>query len=147
MQELISYFMENYYPRAEIVYRLPVSVPIAEFWPVMLQYRRQHALELPLRTASGERFWYVPTDRLLRDGDALAQAARDAQTLAMPPYVQEDGIIDEAFYSSAIEGAYSTRIFQSAGVFRSFSSHASCRAERVLSACSALAFSTSRTQL
>ena len=110
MQELISYFMENYYPRAEIVYRLPVSVPIAEFWPVMLQYRRQHALELPLRTASGERFWYVPTDRLLRDGDALAQAARDAQTLAMPPYVQEDGIIDEAFYSSAIEGAYSTRI-------------------------------------
>ena len=60
MQELISYFMENYYPRAEIVYRLPVSVPISEFWPVMLQYRRQHALELPLRTASGGALLVCP---------------------------------------------------------------------------------------
>lgn len=108
-QELILHFMENYYPRQEIVYRLPVSLPISEFWPEELAYRRDHAIILPLRTATGESFWYVPTKKLLASGDELAQVVRYEDTNALPQYAHETGVMDEAFYSSAIEGAYSTR--------------------------------------
>ena len=108
-QELLQYFMEKYYPRQEIVYRLPASLPIAEFWPEILRYRRERATLLPLHTASGEAFWYVPTDRFLQSGDTLAQAARYESTNRLPHYNHDESIMDEAFYSSAIEGAYSTK--------------------------------------
>ena len=108
-QELLQYFMDNYYPRQEIVYRLPASLPIADFWPEEYQYRKDRASVLPLRTASGESFWYVPTNRFLQSGDALAQASRYESTNELPQYSHDDSIIDEAFYSSAIEGAYSTK--------------------------------------
>ncbi len=108
-QGLILHFIENYYPRQEIVYRLPVSLPISEFWPEELAYRHDHAINLPLRTSSGESFWYVPTKKLLASGDELAQVVRYEDTNRLPQYSHETGIMDEAFYSSAIEGAFSTR--------------------------------------
>ena len=108
-QELLDYFIENYYPRQEIVYRLPMSVPISEFWPEELLYRRNRAVTLPLRASDGESFWYVPTGKLLQAGDALSQVARYESTYALPQYGHDESIIDEAYYSSAIEGAYSTR--------------------------------------
>ena len=108
-QELLDYFIENYYPRQEIVYRLPVSVPVSEFWPEELQYRRKQGVTLPLHTIDGQSFWYVPTGRLLLAGDSLSQAARYENTNDLPQYTHGEGIIDEAFYSSAIEGAFSTR--------------------------------------
>ena len=108
-QELLQYFMDNYYPRQEIVYRLPASLPIADFWPEEIQYRKDRASVLPLRAASGESFWYVPTNRFLQSGDALAQASRYESTNELSQYSHDDSIIDEAFYSSAIEGAYSTK--------------------------------------
>ena len=109
-QELLDYFMKHYYPRQEIVYRLPASLSIAAFWPEMLKHRRDCAEALPLRTASGGTYWYVPTGRFLESGDALAAAARYDSTDTLPQYAHDDSIIDEAFYSSAIEGAYSTRL-------------------------------------
>ncbi len=107
--ELLTYFLENYYPKQEILYRLPVSLSIGDFWPQMLRCRRDRAVVLPLRMAAGGTYWYVPTDKLLRSGDALAGAARYADTNQMPQYEHDNSIADEAFYSSAIEGAYSTR--------------------------------------
>ncbi len=108
-QELLQYFMDHYYPRQEIVYRLPVSLPIASFWPEMLRHRRESAETLPLCTVSGEPFWYVPTVQFLQAGDALASSARYENSDQPPQYDHDESIIDEAFYSSAIEGAYSTR--------------------------------------
>lgn len=108
-QELLRFFFDNYYPRQEIAYRLPMSLSISEFWPEELQFRRDRAVDLPLRTAVSGNFWYVPTDKLLAFGDALAQAARYESTNTLPQYSHDDSIIDEAFYSSAIEGAYSTK--------------------------------------
>ena len=107
--ELLQYFLDNYYPRQEIVYRLPMSLPIAEFWPEELQFRRDRSVDLPLRTVNGDAFWYVPTNKLLSSGDALSQIVRYEDTNALPQYAHETGVMDEAYYSSAIEGAYSTR--------------------------------------
>ena len=107
--DLLTYFLDHYYPRQEIIYRLPVSLPIADFWPEELRFRREQAVLLPLHTASDEPYWYVPTKKLLQAGDALAQAARVDEPDEVPEYGHEEGLADEAFYSSAIEGAYSTR--------------------------------------
>ena len=107
-QELLRYFMENYYPRQEIVYRLPASLPISAIWPEILRERREKAELLPLHTAAGESFWYVPTGRFLQSGDALARAARNESMNPMLLHDHEESIMDEAFYSSVIEGAFST---------------------------------------
>ncbi|MBO4379081.1 MAG: Fic family protein [Clostridia bacterium] len=108
-RELLEYFIENYYPMQEIVYRLPMSVPISEFWPEELLFRCNLAVTLPLPAAEGGFFWYVPTGKLLKAGDSLAEAARYENTSSLPKYEHDESIIDEAYYSSAIEGAYTTR--------------------------------------
>lgn len=109
MQELLEYFIENYHPRQEVVYRLPLSVPISEFWPEELRFRRSRSVVLPLHTVDGELFWYVPTNKLLQAGDSLSQTARYESTNALLQSIHTESVMDEAFYSSAIEGAYSTR--------------------------------------
>ena len=109
MHELLEYFIDHYYPRQEIAYRLPMSVPISDFWPEELRFRLSQSVTFPLRTVNNESYWYVPTSNLLQSGDLLSQAARDENTNNMPQYIHEDTMIDEAYYSSAIEGASSTR--------------------------------------
>lgn len=108
-EELLQYFYENYYPREEVMYRLPVSVSISEFWPDALAYRKQNAVVLPLKSWDGHPYWYAPTKKLLQAGDRFVEIARDESIAAMPQYEHDEGIIDEAYYSSVIEGAYSTR--------------------------------------
>ena len=72
--------------------------------------RKEKAVILPLHSATGELFWYVPTDKMLKAGDSLAQLARYDSTDTLPQYAHDEGVMDEAFYSSAVEGAYSTRV-------------------------------------
>ncbi len=108
-QLIPQYFYQNYFPKSEVVYRLPVSASIQECWPDILQYRKQQAVELPLKSWDQHAYWYAPTEKLLAAGDRFVEVARDEAIAAMPQYEHEEGIIDEAFYSSVIEGAYSTR--------------------------------------
>ena len=108
-RDLLTYFIEHYYTKREIAYRLPVSVAITEFWPEELRLRQEKAVTLPLRAVDGGAYWYVPTPRFLEAGDALAQTAR-LETRAEATLVDRDfDMMDEAFYSSAIEGAFSTK--------------------------------------
>ncbi len=109
MDNLLQYFIQNYLPKEEIMYRLPVSVPIADFWPEELAHRKSMATSLPLSSWDGHPYWYVSTDKLLGSGDRFVEIARDERIASMPQYEHDEGVIDEAFYSSVIEGAYSTR--------------------------------------
>ncbi len=109
MDNLLRYFIQNYLPKEEIMYRLPVSIPIADFWPEELAHRKSMATPLPLASWDGHPYRYVSTDKLLGAGDRFVKIALDENTTAMPQYEYDDGVIDEAFYSSVIEGAYSTR--------------------------------------
>ncbi len=108
-EDLIEYFYQNYYPKDEVMYRLPVSASIEPFWSEELAYRKKSAHMLPLKSWNGNDYWYAPTDKLLSAGDRFVAIARDDAVAAMPQYEHDDGIIDEAFYSSVIEGAYSTK--------------------------------------
>lgn len=107
--ELLRYFTEHYYPKTEVTYRLPLSCRIDEFWPKLLEYRKRDACILPLKSWDGHAYWYANTSALLENGDRFAEIARSSAVAALPQSAHDEGIIDEAYYSSAIEGAYSTR--------------------------------------
>lgn len=105
--ELFRYFTEHYYPKNEVLYRLPLSCRIDEFWPELMEYRKGNACTLPLASWDGHPCWYANTAALLTEGDRFAQEARSESYLKQ--YADDDAVIDEAYFSSLIEGAYTTR--------------------------------------
>ena len=53
--ELLEYFINHYYPRQEIAYRLPMSVPISDFWPEELRFRLSQSVTSYSRMKNGQR--------------------------------------------------------------------------------------------
>ena len=86
VNELVETFFGRYLPRNEIVYRLPVGMTIAEFWPEELAYRKKHAIELPLKSFDGHPYWFVMTKNFERAADRLAEIARIEMLKEMPEY-------------------------------------------------------------
>ena len=106
MQEIIAAYLENYLPRKDIIHRLPVSLPIAKAWPEIQKARKARSQELPLRAANGSPFWWVLTDSIVAQSeDVLALARRELEFEA----VYRDALLDEAVFSSIIEGAFTTK--------------------------------------
>jgi Uncharacterized conserved protein len=107
-EELLEYFYNNYYGKKEMSYRLPLSVQIEDIWPEELELRKSKGIMLPLHSFDGKQYWYCQTDGIVKKIDSLSEKARANEAQIEEP---EDNyaLIDEAYYSSAIEGAYSTR--------------------------------------
>lgn len=111
METLITRFMESYLPRQEIIRRLPVSVSIRQFWPELERERRRHSQELPLPDQSGKPFWFVLTGGIEKQCDAIAELARRDIAFTGPEFdaLFQNAVVDEAVYSSVIEGAFNSR--------------------------------------
>ena len=110
MEQLIRQFMDRYLTREEIAYRLPVSVPITQFWPQIDQVRRDASVELPLKTQTGEYFRFVVNSTIEAQCDSVAAMARRSYLLdVLPQGIMEEATIDEAVWSSVIEGAFASR--------------------------------------
>lgn len=111
MESLIAQFMERYLPRQEIIHRLPVSVSIQQFWPELEKERRKHSRELPLLTQDGKPFWFVLTGSIEKQCAAIAELARRDIAFTGPEFdaLFQDAVVDEAVYSSVIEGAFTSR--------------------------------------
>lgn len=111
MESLIAQFMERYLPRQEIIHRLPVSVSIQQFWPELEKERRKRSQELPLPAQNGKPFWFVLTDSIEKQCDAIAELARWDIAFTGPEFdaLFQDAVVDEAVYSSVIEGAFTSR--------------------------------------
>lgn len=111
LDDLLGHFVSEYLPRREVAYRLPLSMPIREFWPKLITYRKSKRIVLPLLSAKGEPYWYVPTEKLLAAGDKVAEMARSDAAFMLPQYqdLLAEGLLDEAYFSSLIEGAVTTR--------------------------------------
>ena len=110
--KLLQEFFEKYTNKSETRYRLPMSRSIKDFWPEELAYRKARGKELGLKAYNGTPYWFVLTDRMTAAGDAVAALARNEDDSSIFSSVSADtdyAIIDEAYFSSAIEGAYSTR--------------------------------------
>ena len=80
MESLVQQFMDRYLSREEIAYRLPVSIPISQFWPAMEEARKK------------------------------AEIARRSFVFdELSEQIMEEATIDEAVWSSVIEGAFTSK--------------------------------------
>lgn len=111
MESLIAQFMERYLSRQEIIHRLPVSISIQQFWPELEKERRKRSQELPLLAQNGKPFWFVLTGGIEKQCDAIAELARRDIAFTGPEFdaLFQDAVVDEAVYSSVIEGAFTSR--------------------------------------
>ena len=110
MEQLIQQFMDRYLSREEIAYRLPVSIPIGQFWPVMEEARKKNAISLPLKAQNGLPFWFVINKTIEAQCDAVAAIARRSFVFdELSEKTMEEATIDEAVWSSVIEGAFTSK--------------------------------------
>ena len=110
-QSLFDYFMTHHYPREEVLNRLPLSVSMDEFWPRLLQLRKARAVTLPLTGLGNEALWFVMTDSIITSGDRIASMSRrDLDRIGPCEDLMTDGLMDEAFFTSYVEGAPISRL-------------------------------------
>lgn len=111
MREIVEQYLKNYLPRREIVHRLPVSMPISKVWPELQKARKEMSEKLPLSAMDGSAFWWVLTDHILEESEKVLALARRELIFDRPEYQAafEEAVLDEAVYSSVIEGAFTTR--------------------------------------
>jgi len=111
MQEIIDSYLSQYLPRRDILHRLPVSIPISKFWPELQRARKERAEELPLVSATGETFGWVLTENIVAQSEDILSLSRRDLPLDGQEYhdAMADALIDEAIYSSVIEGAFTTK--------------------------------------
>lgn len=111
MQEIIAAYLEKYLPRKDVIHRLPVSLPISKAWPEIQKARKERAEILPLQAANGESFWWVLTDSIIAQSEDVLSLARRELVFDRPEYEEayREALLDEAVYSSIIEGAFTTK--------------------------------------
>lgn len=111
-----KYTLERYLNRTEILIR--VSKPdkqtsFNDLWMRIVAQRRQEGRKISLKDQKGNDFWYVMTshgEKKLQDIDNMGRekleelTAKETRKLLLA-----DMLIEEAFYSSVIEGAFSTK--------------------------------------
>ncbi len=111
VQQLIQDFIDRYLPREDVMRRLPLDLSIQTFWPQLQAVRRALGHDLPLSDQSGTAFWFVPSPAIKRQVDIISASARREQLLSpmLLEDLQAEAVIEEAVYSSMIEGAFTTR--------------------------------------
>ncbi len=118
MNDLFEIFTIRYLNKKEIKYRLPAGTQLQDFWAGLIEYRIKKGQLLPLLDQNQKKFWFCDlpyADRLeLIDTYAKNTVNNHIDIIFKKSPKQErllvmDALIDEAFNSSAIEGAFSTR--------------------------------------
>lgn len=110
-QGLFDYFITHHLPRGEVLNLLPFSVSIEAFWPELLRLRKARAAEVPLKGVNGQPLWFVMTDSLMASGDRVAgMARRNIDRIEPGEEIMTEGLLDEAFFTSFVEGAPISRL-------------------------------------
>ncbi len=113
-ESLIQNYTEaRYLNKKEIMYRLKPSTRIEEAWSFIRDYRKNHGWVTPLIDQQNNKFWfYLPQSTISRleliEKTATDNIFQHAQKSIQKSVILE-ALIDEAFNSSVIEGAFSTR--------------------------------------
>lgn len=112
-EQLLKDYFEKYLNKKEIMYRLPAPISIEEFWKELLKYRKSFSREIILKDQKGQPFWFAINKASQGKIDYINKFAFIDLFNAIPDEISEsiikDVLIDEAFNSSVIEGAFSTR--------------------------------------
>ena len=105
-EQRMAYFMENYLPKNEVLYRLPLDIQIEPFWADLVNRRKAGAVILPLENAAGLPYWYTLTRKMVEASRKLCQEAA-SKTEVFDPFRMQmtSAMTKEMYYTSFVEGA------------------------------------------
>ena len=111
-RKLYQSFQDRYFNRLEIGYRLSGEVSLEETWKAILAERQGRAEILPLTDEHGKGFWFVNTKPLQAKLHHIDGRGKDSLSSQVRREIEDelvlDSIIDEAWASTIIEGAFTT---------------------------------------
>ncbi len=109
---LYKSFQDRYLNKIEIGFRLPSEFSLPEIWQEIQKERRSKAEPLSLRDEKGRNFWYVNTKPLQGKLHQIDSRGKDSLYSYIKPEIENelvfDSIIEEAWASNIIEGAFTT---------------------------------------
>lgn len=109
---LYKSFHDRYLNKIEIGFRLPGEIPLPEVWQEIQKERRSKAETITLRDEKGENFWYVNIKPLLAKLHHIDSQGKDSLYRNIRREIENelflDSIIEEAWASNIIEGAFTT---------------------------------------
>lgn len=115
--ELIKlYTQERYLTKTETLFRVKPSSKnnFSKTWDEIIEFRKSKGFNLPLKDQSGNNFWYCitsSTEKLIHDISFVAKHKLEEITTKelYRTMLIEDIMFEEAFYSSVIEGAFTSK--------------------------------------
>jgi Fic family protein len=109
---LYKSFQDRYLNKIEIGFRLPGEFPLPEVWQEIQEERRSKAEPLALKDEKGRNFWYVNTKPLQATLHKIDSRGKDSLYRFIEPEIENelvfDSILEEAWASNIIEGAFTT---------------------------------------
>ncbi|MEI7999182.1 MAG: Fic family protein [Candidatus Omnitrophota bacterium] len=113
MEEQLKLFtFTRYLNKEEIAYRLSNDISLNDFWAETIRLRKSKADFLPFKDQKGNSFWFCNLPALQKAIHHIDSAGKDSLYKAVSKDIEnelvKDSLVEEAFYSSVIEGAFST---------------------------------------
>lgn len=113
MDDLINSFNQKYFTKKELYYRVDNDTDLDQLWSKMIHMRRNTGIEVPLKDQSSNKFWFNLTNDITKNINLIDNSAMEDLFKSVPLDLESsviaDALIDEAFNSSVIEGAFSTK--------------------------------------
>ncbi len=110
--ELNSFVVDKYLTKEEIAYRIPQSISLEEAWGSVQSQRKQKRETMPFNDQEGNPFWYILTSQLHKELHEIDSLGRDSIYSLVKKEIElemvKESLMEEAVFSSAIEGAFST---------------------------------------
>ena len=109
-QQLLGYFQDHYLSRQDVLFKLPLNISIDSFWQDLVNQRKARATMLPLYSATGQPYWFVTTDKMVKASERLCEEAMKHDSFFDPyriPLSQAltSALSQEAYFTSFVEGA------------------------------------------
>ena len=109
---LYKSFQDRYLNKIEIGFRLPGELNLSEIWQEIQTERKARGEVLGLRDEKGDNFWYVNLKPLQAKLHQIDSRGKDSLYSYIKPDIENelifDSIIEEAWASNIIEGAFTT---------------------------------------
>jgi len=110
--KLYKSFQDRYLNKSEIGFRLPGELNLSEVWEEIQEERKARGEILALKDETGIPFWYVNTKPLQSKLHQIDSRGKDSLYRYIKPDIENelilDSIIEEAWASNIIEGAFTT---------------------------------------
>ncbi len=105
-ERLFSHLEQYYYPKKDILNRLPLGVPMEGFWQELLNRRMGRRVTLPFYTMKGDPYWYVVTEKMVSASERVIEELM-ANEAPFDPYRINVSIspLEEIYYTTYVEGA------------------------------------------